>query len=306
MTANHHRRLKALEAFEAVSRQRSIAGAADELGVTPSAISHQLRKLTEDLGEKLVERAGRTVTLTPAGKRLAARLQTAFAQIDRSVADVIGSDRDVLRLAVCSSFAPGWLIGRLRSFIDANPAIDLQLRMYARDPELTDHVADAFVTTLPTEAGFWSTKIMTERLVAVAAPTNHRFPGGLPPITTSIDPDDFASDWTAFSELSGIPLKQISSGNWLQASHYVLAIEMAKARLGVALVPDFLAKSGIEKGDLTLVSDCRLPTDEDYYLCVKTARRDEAGLKALVRWFRKQVEPDTGVRAHSGMNTYAI
>jgi LysR family transcriptional regulator, glycine cleavage system transcriptional activator len=296
-----HRRLRALETFEAVSRHNSIAGAACELGVTPSAVSHQLRNLAEELGEALVVRHGRGIALSVAGARLAVRLREAFIKIDRSVAEAIGTDHDVLRLAVCSCFAPGWLIGRLQSFAKQNPGIDLQLRMYAQYPELTDHVADAFITIKPRESGFWSTKVVTERLFAVAAPGTARgalpgvrgFANGLPPITTWLEPKEFAGDWLAFCARSGIPLKEIYRGTWLQASHYYLATEMAKAGLGVALVPDFLAESAIASGLLERLSDCDLLTGEDYHLCIKTARRDETALRALASWFRAQTRSET-------------
>ncbi len=296
MTGIQHRRLKALEAFEAVSRHKTVQEAAQELGVTASAVSHQLRKLAEDLGEKLVVRHGRGIELTPAGDRLAARLREAFVKIDRSVAEVIGTGHDEIRLAVCSCFAPGWLIKRLGDFNKENPGIDLQLRMYAQYPELTDHTADAFISIKPTESGFWSTKIVAEELVAVAKPTygGHRSaPGeGMPPITTWIEPEEFGWDWRTFSERAGIPLKEIDRGHWLQASHYYLALEMAKAGLGVALVPDFLAEDAIISGAVERISAYRVPTGEDYYLCVKVARREEAGLKALIRWFRSQAQSE--------------
>lgn len=146
---------RAMQAFEAVTRHLSVTRAADELGVSQSAISHQLRQLSEVVGERLVERRGRGIVLTVAGDRLARRLQPAFAEIERSMSEAIGGTRDTVRLAICSSFGPGWLVPRLSRFYAAHPGLPLQLCMYARDPELTDAVADAFVTTLPREKGSW-------------------------------------------------------------------------------------------------------------------------------------------------------
>lgn len=73
----------------------------------------------------------------------------AFDQIDRSIGEMPGTGQATVRLAVCSRFAPGWLIRRLGDFYSTHPGFSLQLRMYATDPELTDEVADAFVTTTP-------------------------------------------------------------------------------------------------------------------------------------------------------------
>lgn len=185
------RNLRALEAFESVSRLKSLTAAAEELGVTQSAISHQIRRLTEELGEKLLRRVGRRVELTSAGTRLAINLRSAFDRIDQSLEEAIGSDHATVRLAVCSSFAPGWLIPRLDELYAAHPDIRLQLRMYARDPELTDEVADAFVTTLPTVPGFHALRLKTELLVPVRAVDTGR---DLPLITTTLPPKTLGGD----------------------------------------------------------------------------------------------------------------
>jgi LysR family glycine cleavage system transcriptional activator len=282
--------MRSLEAFEAVSRHLSISKAASELGVTQSAVSHQLRYLSEELGEKLVATSGGRVELTSAGRQFADAIQSAFGQIDRSIAETIGADRHTVRLAVCSSFAPGWLIGRIASFHDLNPNVALQLRMYAKDPELTDAVADAFVTTLPKVGGFWSMRIRPELLAPIfAASKANLVPGKLPLITTTLDPARFGDDWTRFCDAANIAFDTLHTGQWLQVSHYVMAYDMAKAGLGLALVPDFLAEEDVAAGRLRYLSPARLPTSEDYYLCVKRSRQDELGLRAVVRWFRAQV-----------------
>jgi DNA-binding transcriptional LysR family regulator len=145
--SNTRPNLRALEVFDAVARHSSLSRAAEELGVTQSAVSHQMRYLTEHVGEKLYRMVGRRAVLTPAGQTLADRLRSIFQSLDRSIAEVVGADRSIVRLALCSSFAPGWLVPRLPDFHASHPHIRLQLQMYAEDPDLTDKVADAFVTT---------------------------------------------------------------------------------------------------------------------------------------------------------------
>lgn len=72
----------------------------------------------------------------------------------------------MLRLAVCSSFGPGWLIPRLASFYATHPGVDLQLRLYAQDPEQTADVADAFITAREVKPGFAAVHVLDEMLVA--------------------------------------------------------------------------------------------------------------------------------------------
>lgn len=211
-----------------------------------------------------------------------------FSQIDSSVHQAIGSNRTTVRLAVCSSFAPGWLIGRLRDFYSACPGVDLQLWMYAKDPDLTDDVADAFVTTLPTVPGFFAFRLRRELLIAAGRPLA-KAAERLPLITTTLPPKEVGGDWIDFCHLAKTDLAQPDTGTWLQAAHYVLAYEMALQGLGIALVPDFLAAGALGSGMLERKFETAMATDEDYYLCIKTARRREAALRPVERWFRSQI-----------------
>lgn len=284
----NRKNFRALEAFDAVSRHLSVSAAAVELGVTQSAISHQLRILSEIVGERLLQKQGRGIALTPAGDRLARKLQPAFAEIDRSVGEAIGGTRSIVRLAICSSFGPAWLVPRLAGLYATEPAFDLQLCMYARDPELTDAVADAFVTTLPVEKGFHTFLLWPENLVPIVASsvdgrTNPRL------ITTDLQPGREGADWKAHAALSGRDLKPLSNNRWIFASHYMIALEMVRADLGAALVPDFLAARDLEAGTVRLLDGVVLPTHQDYYLCVKESRRSEPALVALIRWFKSQL-----------------
>lgn len=288
----HRQNFRALQAFEAVSRHLSVSTAAEELGVTQSAVSHQIRQLSDLVGEKLLRRDGRRIVLTEAGDKLARKLQPAFADIDRSVSEAIGGRRDTVRLAVCSSFGPGWLIPRLASFYALEPAFDLQLCMYARDPDLTDAVADAFVTTLPEESGFHAQFLWPERLVpVVAAEGSWADDASLAPrITTDLDPGRAGADWITHGAAAGRDGSIPPGGRWLFASHYLLALDMVRAGLGAALVPDFLVREELLAGSLVLIDDAVVETRQDYYICIKDSRRNEPALDALLRWFKTQTQ----------------
>lgn len=286
----HRPNFRALSAFEAVSRHLSVNAAAVELGVTQSAVSHQLRVLSEMVGEKLIQKSGRGVVLTEAGQRLAEKLQPAFAEIDRSVVSIIGATRDTVRLAVCSSFAPAWLVPRLRRFYALHPQIDLQIMMYARDPELTDSVGDAFVTTLPKDRGYHALLLWAENLVPVLSP-RLQSPAELFPnlITTELTPGTAGADWQAHARIAGKNDPEPPNGRWLYASHYVIALEMVRQGLGAALLPDFLVKDDIDSGTLVLMDTTVVPTHEDYHLCIKESRRNEPALEAVERWFKMEL-----------------
>lgn len=292
--------LRALQTFEAVSRHRSVSLAGDELGITQSAVSHQLRQLSESLGEKLLVRQGRGVTLTPAGVRLAERLQTAFSDIERSVSETIGGNRDVIRLAVCSAFAPGWLIPRMDRLYAAMPNFDLQLRMHDRASELSDTVADAFITARPKETGFLSTFILPEQLVAVCHESvRPRYGLDLPLISRDMSPQHRGQDWVRFLAACDSGLSEALGHRWLYATHHIIALEMARAGLGAALVPDFLVARDLAAGRLQRLHKGHFATQDGYYFSFKESRRHEPGLETLAGWLQAEIGQQGALAASS-------
>lgn len=285
------RLIRSLHYFEAVARHQSVKRAAEELGVSQSAVSHQLRDLTDALGEQLFIRAGRGIALTATGRQLAEKLAATFSGLQSSLDDIIGSNRPALRLAVCSSFGPGWLIPRLASFFAAHPAIGVQLRLYAQDPEQTAEVADAFVTAQDVKPGFAAVHVLDEMLVAVAAALPQTAAGRAPLITTDITDERLGQDWRNYCAATGMRLAELQSGSFLQCSHYLLALEMARAGFGIALVPDFLAQRELEAGTVRRFDRTLLPSGRRYHLCFKKSRAEEAEIRALVQWLKAERAP---------------
>jgi LysR family glycine cleavage system transcriptional activator len=285
------RLIRSLHSFEAVARHQSVKLAAEELGVSQSAVSHQLRDLTDALGEQLLVRSGRGIALTATGQRLAEKLVTTFSGLQSSLDDIIGSSRPTLRLAVCSSFGPGWLIPRLANFYAAHPHVDLQLRLYAEDPEQTAQVADAFVTSQEVRPGFAAIHVLDEMLVAVAAPQLSLADGPVPLITTDVTAEQLGQDWRDYCAASGTSLAALQSGRFLQCTHYLLALDMARAGLGLALVPDFVARRDIEAGNIRRLDRTLLPNGRRYHLCFKTSRAQEPEIRALVQWLKAECAP---------------
>lgn len=290
------RLMRGLHYFEAVARHRSVKSAAEELGVSQSAVSHQIRDLTEALGEQLLLRVGRGIDLTPTGVRLAEKLGTVFSGLQSSLDDVIGGSKATLRLAVCSSFGPGWLIPRLARFYALHKHIDIQLRLYAQDPDLTDQVADAIVTALPVKPGFAAVPILDEQLVAVMAPASQARAERVRLITTSLEHDKLGQDWADYGAATGLRLADLQLGNWIQCTHYLLALEMAKAGLGIALVPEFLAARHAEEGAIVYFDPTPVPSNRRYHLCFKRTRAHEPELKAITQWMTSERAPQPAIR----------
>jgi LysR family glycine cleavage system transcriptional activator len=126
--------LKAVQAFEAAARLSSFALAAEELFVTPSAVSHQIKLLEEQFGIALFHRVHRAVVLTDAGRRYAEEVSGAFARIDQATRELGRTAKsDILTVHSAPSFATQWLMPRLARFSSLNPDVDLRLNASA-DP----------------------------------------------------------------------------------------------------------------------------------------------------------------------------
>ncbi|MCB0067558.1 MAG: LysR family transcriptional regulator [Caldilineaceae bacterium] len=280
------RLLRSLQCFEAVARLGSLAAAADELGITVSAISHQLRTLGEQLGEKLIEKQGRRLALTPKGRDVAEQLRTAFRGIENMVSDVVGQSRQTVRVAVCSSFGPAWLVPRMGQLRDALPDLSIELRLYADQPELTHEAADAFVTAEPVQPGYYAIALFEEMLVCVEKPVSKIRTGKRRLISTDVAPDPVDEEWRLFCRNAGIEFESLHNGEWLNCSHYLLAIEMAKSGLGTALVPEYLAESALRSGELARLCPESHPSGRTYNFCCKVNRSHETALRRLARWMR--------------------
>src|ERR1700759_4309762 len=120
--------LRALQAFEAAARHHSFAAAASELGVTPTAISHQIRQLEAACGTKLFQRRPRPLLLTSAGARLYPALRNGFDALASAIALLNEEDSEApLRGTSPSAFAGKWLVPQLAQWREANPAIALEI-----------------------------------------------------------------------------------------------------------------------------------------------------------------------------------
>jgi LysR family glycine cleavage system transcriptional activator len=294
--------LRSLQYFEAVSRHRSVKLAAEDLGVTQSAVSHQIRRFSETIGQQLMVKSGRGITLTPAGEKLGLRLSTAFSGLEGLVKDLVGDGQQTLQLAVCSSFGPGWLIERLDDFYHSFPEIDLELNLYAQNPLFTNEVADAYIVADELKAGYTATPLKKEFLMAVEAPASKhaaKKTGKRRLITTEVGRDRVGQEWIDFCRATGTKLADLQEGSFRLCSHYLLALELAKAGQGVALVPDFLAKREIREGTLVPFHNELLPSGRTYHLCIKDSRSNEAKLKKLAEWLIS-THPNHGDRPRRG------
>lgn len=137
--------LATLRAFEAAARHQSFKLAAEELGVTPTAISHQIRLLEETLALRLFERRVRQVTLTREGRELYPVLRDGFDAFSEALGRISEKRRSVVTLSATTSFTARWLVPRVASFRKRYPSVDLNLHASDDPVDFGAGIADAAV-----------------------------------------------------------------------------------------------------------------------------------------------------------------
>lgn len=164
--------LNALRAFEAVARHLSFTKAAEELHVTPAALSHQLRGLEEHLGTGLFHRRARTIELTQSGRLLYPGIQSGFDQL-RAAVDRLSS-RPANRVLVISAgpgFTAKWLAPRLYRFIEVHPEIDARISAGSLPVDLAKADVDiAIRVSNGDHPGLHVERLMEERILPLCSP----------------------------------------------------------------------------------------------------------------------------------------
>ena len=297
--------LKALPVFEAAARLNSFSAASEELAITQSAVSHQIKQLETYLGERLFWRSGRRVTLTDEGRQYFDAIGSALVQIERASEQLLGHEESRLRLSVFSSFAVRWLVPRLPDLQRLHPQIDLALEMSSENPVLSDRVADCFITIHRDSRAYSYDLLYEERLFPVCSqdywqrmrrelgrdaeperrdeqPVSPGEMAGFPLLSTHSIFDRPAGDWEAwYSAVSEL----MPTGTRVQHfSHMLLALEAARFHQGIALTNDYMLSTRKDSEDFVRLPTHSVVTGDKFYFAWKTSRRRERGIQTLRRW----------------------
>lgn len=274
--------LNALRTFEAAARHRSFTLAAEELCVTPGAVSRQIRALEEHFGQPLFLRANRAVTLTDAGQRYFAAITAPLAQLARAGA-VLGERRVVVDCV--PTLAMHWLLQRLPHFRAAHPGIEVDLRT-ATGPVDFRQPCDLAIRRDPTHfAGLAAEELMTEislpvcsaefvRRHAVASLDDLR---RVPVLHIRARADL----WPSWCRAKGLDLAAL--GPRQEVDHTFVAMQAAEDGLGIAVVPLIFARRLLEAGRLTCpLADAEVVTGS--YSLLRPAALPKAEAETFARW----------------------
>lgn len=296
----------ALRAFEAAARHLSFKKAAEELHLTPSAVSQQIKSLEEYLGVSLFRRLTRALELTEHATAMLPKLREGFDCLAAAIETTRLAAADTLTLTAPPSFATHWLIPRLTHFTTAHPEIALNLGSGSDsvdrrgeaaafseglfDPR-DDNSAVAIRYGAGSYPGYYVERIFAPMYVPVCSPAllarlPVREPGDLSAHVLihddTIEESGRRSIWRTWLEAAGVP--EINTGRGPRFSNAVLAIKAALAGQGVVLALEPMVKDDIAAGRLVMPLDIAAPSPYAYFLVMSKAVARRPAVEAFRRW----------------------
>ena len=285
--------LGALRVFEAVARHGSFSRAAEELCVTQSAVSHQVRGLEDWLGAALFERRGNRARLLPHGADLAAALGRSFGEIEAACRRARrAGGPPVLTIAAIPSVAICWLIPRLARFRALAPGVGTRL-VYAFHGQPVDFrdvdLAIVYAEAPPRAPGMAVARFLPGRAAPVAAPgiaRGARRGGVAGLLAAGLLHDTDTGGWRAWLDAAGEGARAVPEGPVFEDFNLLRAAALAGQ--GVALCPLAIVADDLAAGRLALVSERAVGADWAYYLLTPSAPEPERAEAAarLRDWLR--------------------
>jgi len=287
--------LNALRAFEAAARHLNFSRAADELSVTPGAVSQQIQNLEDYIGATLFKRTPRGLLLTDQAQTALPALREAFDRLAEAASLLTAAvDGRRLTLTAPPSFAAKWLVPRLGRFESAHPQVDVWL---SADMDLVDFGSGEVDLAVRYGAGAYPgldvLRLMHETVIPVMSPElNATNPLATPKDLASHvvlhdgspDADDSCPDWQMWLAARGV--KGVDGARGPRFNQSSLVIEAALAGRGVALAKRALAQDDLDSGRLIAPMAITTSVDFAYYVVHPKAKGRLPQVKAFVAWIQ--------------------
>ncbi len=286
-----------LVAFEACARLQKFTSAAHELSLTQSAVSRQIRALEDIVGVELFVRERQAVRLTPAGEIYAEEIRQSLRDIGNSTLRIKASPgTGILTLAILPTMGTRWLAPLLPSFVQQNPGVTLNLVTRLEPFNMdADDVHAAFHYGAP-EWPHAELDFLFEETIFPACSkglkAQHGFARAQDLLAAPLlHLTSRRQAWTQWFESQGIEGPQMGG---ISIDQFATATQAASAGLGVALLPEFLFRAELERGELVSALDVRSRSQGSYYLACAASKTWYPPLKAFRQWIQEQTTASAG------------
>ncbi|MEL6372083.1 MAG: transcriptional regulator GcvA [Pseudomonadota bacterium] len=304
--------LNALRVFESAARHLSFTKAAEELNVTPGAVSQQIKTLEDFIGAKVFKRTKRALLLTDAAQASLPILREAFDKLGEA-SRILAAPGDAGRLnvSVAPSLAAKWLVPRLDRFHERHEDIEVWV---SADMDIVDFAMDDVDIAIRYGAGNYDgldvEQLMAETILPVCSP---RLLTGETPLKSpadlahhallhdgSPDKDESAPTWPMWLKAAGVC--DVDGTKGIRFNQSSLVIEAAVAGKGVALAKSALALADLEAARLVVPFDFTTPSSFAYYIVHPASKARIKAVKAFKAWLKEEADATRDASAiNSGM-----
>ena len=303
LTINHKHRLPsltALRAFEAAARLKKFTAAANELCVSRSAISHQIKRLEAELAVRLFQRSGSTLQLTSAGQLLLPIVRDAFEQIRRGAQLVGQTKSSALTFQVYATVAVKWLIPHIHRLYRRHPKLSLRLLTSILDWEFQPEQADVGLIYLrgPQKPQLYYRRLFKAMIFPVCSPTLVSGKRALK-VPADLAKHELLGVYTDSGNwaqwLGAVDLASLADRPGVQLDTYLLAYEAAVAGQGVAISSGPFAADDLRIGRLVRPFQLAVPEPGAWYLVYPNTLRNDPRLDWLETWLLELIENDENI-----------
>ncbi|QHM75550.1 Glycine cleavage system transcriptional activator [Mixta theicola] len=283
--------LRAVRAFEAVARLGSVTLAAQELAISPSAVSHQLRVLDDFLQMPLTERHGRRLILSQQGREYYRSIRAAFNVLRQATEHLVEQTQSrQVTISLIPLFGMGWFIPRLPDFMRANPHTEINV-VYANHRNYLSDASDMSIRFGNGQwAGYLSEPLISGKMVPVASRQFIRLHGHVDTpeqlLQMPLLHDEERMTWNQWFVQQNVRRAPRRSGPLFEDG--LLTLAAVQAGLGCALMREPLIRPYLESGELVKLFDLPIDDGRDYYLCVRQDSEMTEEGKRLQSWLRAQ------------------
>ena len=268
--------LNAVRAFEAAARYKSLVRAADELCVTPTAVSHQIRLLEDFLQTKLFLRKNSRLELTADSRACLGKLTNALDLIDEALMALVApvDDRQRIMVGASASVASLWLLPRMSDFVEAAPDVDVTITTFVKRQDIENDDTDLWICNWQTAVDRRIEPLMEEEIIPVCSPElaaryGRRWDDILREVPLihqdriKADQNGPYPDWDRYLREYGISRSDIVKGPRFNQSSP--SIEGARIGLGAILGRSLLIQELLQSGQLVQIGEA-YPIRSPYYL----------------------------------------